>query len=201
MKSGKRSQPRSNRLLERMFWLLRGPFPASRVQRSVGASVAIVVFPLFYAVWTIIQGVDARPALPLVMLAAMMGGILFFGQRRNGERLTAGAFACGIWLAGSIHLAQAAFILATGRVPHRVVAREVVPRVMAIWPFLFAMGFWGTSWALWLWNQRRIGRRGEGQRLSTRQAPGRAPRSHDPVGQSNSVGRSTSPAPPLTIEP
>jgi len=201
MKSGTQSQQRANRPLERMFWLLRGPFPASRVQRSVGASVAIVVFPVFYAVWTIIQAADARPAVPLAMLAAMMGGILFFGQRRNGAQLTVGALACGIWLAGSIHLAQATFILATGRVPHRVVREVVVPRTLAIWPFLFAMGFWSTGWVLWLWNQRRIGPRGEAQRLSTRQAAGRPPSSHDPTGQSNSVGRSTSPAPPLTIEP
>ena len=151
-----------------MFWLLRGPFPASHVQRSVGASVAIVIFPLFYAVWTIIQTADAVPALLLAMLAAMLGGILFFGQRRNGAQLTAGAFACGIWLAGSIHLAQAAFILATGRVPHRVVRDVVVPRALAIWPFLFAMGFWTIGWVLWRWNERRSGPQGESQRLSTR---------------------------------
>jgi hypothetical protein len=129
-------------------------------------TVAIVVFPGSVAVWTVIQTADVRRAWPLAILVAIVGGLLLFGERRNRARLTMGAVACGIWLAGSMYLAQAALTLATGRVPIRGFPKMVVPRVMAIWPFLTAMGFWGTGSVLWFWNERRAGPQSTIQRPS-----------------------------------
>ena len=155
MRPAKRSEPRANGVLEGLFWLLRGPFPVPRAQRSVGASVAIVLFPASYVVWWLTEWAAVRQALVLAIFTVMLGAFFLFLERRNRAPLTTGAVACGIWVTGTMHLAQAAFILATGTTPHRAIPREVVPRVTAIWPFLVAMGFWGTGSVLWLRNERR----------------------------------------------
>jgi hypothetical protein len=98
-------------------------------------------------------------------------------------------------LTGTMHLAQAAFILATGRVPSRAIPKAVVPRATAIWPFLVAMGFWCVGWVLWSWNERRSGPKRETQGLGhTGQVARRSPGLLDPGDRSNHLGGSTSPA-------
>src|SRR5262249_29477796 len=100
----------------------------------------------------------------LIALLAMPIAILY--PKRGRAVLSAMTAASALWLAGSIRIAQALWVAVTGRLPHRVIPAESLPRSTAATIPIVGFAFWTLPGAIVLWRRRKGA--GQDHRLITR---------------------------------
>ena len=89
----------------------------------------------------------------LITLLAIPVAILY--PKRGQAVFSAMTAVSALWLAGSIRIVQALWVAVTGRLPHRVIPPESVPRSTAVTIAIVGFTFWAFAAALLLWRRRR----------------------------------------------
>jgi hypothetical protein len=142
----------------RQHWLvevLRGPFAVSDNERNTAYPLVIVLhwLPGILGVVPSLGFRDLRSVMLLIALLAIPVAILY--PKRGQAVFSAMTAASALWLAGSIRIAQALWVAVTGRLPHRVIPAQSVPRSTAATIAIVGFAFWTLAAAILLWRRRQ----------------------------------------------
>lgn len=135
--------------------LLRGPFAVSDNERNTSYPLVIVLHWL-PGILGVVHGLDVRSlwsSMLLITFLAIPVAILY--PKRGQAVFSAMTAVSALWLAGSIRIVQALWVAVTGRLPHRVVPAEFVPRSTAVTFAIVGVAFWILAAAILLWRRRR----------------------------------------------
>jgi lysylphosphatidylglycerol synthetase-like protein (DUF2156 family) len=141
----------------RQPWLvevLRGPFAVSENERNTAYPLVIVLhwLPGILGVVPALGFGNLWASMLLIAVLAIPVAILY--SKRGQAVFSAMTAASALWLAGSIRIVQALWVAVTGRLPHRVVPAESVPRTMAVTIAIVGFAFWTLAAAILLWRRR-----------------------------------------------
>jgi hypothetical protein len=142
----------------RQHWLiqvLRGPFAVSDNERNTSYPLVVVLhwLPGILGVVPSLGFRDLRSLMLLIALLAIPIAILY--PKRGRAVFSAMTAVSALWLAGSIRIVQALWVAVTGRLPHRVIPGESVPRSTAVTIAIIGFAFWSLAAAILLWRRRR----------------------------------------------
>jgi lysylphosphatidylglycerol synthetase-like protein (DUF2156 family) len=159
----------------RQHWLvevLRGPFAVSDNERNTSYPLVMVLHWL-PGILGIVPSLGFRnlwSLMLLIALLAMLAAILY--PKRGQAVFSALTAASALWLAGSIRIVQALWVAVTGRLPHRVIPHEPVPRRAAATIAVVGFAFWTLAAAIVLWRRwrRNSGTSNTGRSLANRSA-------------------------------
>jgi hypothetical protein len=144
----------------RQLWLvevLRGPFAVSDNERNTSYPLVIVLHWL-PGIVGIVPSLGFRNPWSLMLLIALLAvPIAVLYPKRGRAVFSAMTAASALWLAGSIRIAQALWVAVTGRLPHRVIPAESVPRSTAATIAIVGFAFWSFAAAIVLWRRRDAG--------------------------------------------
>ena len=142
----------------RQHWLievLRGPFAVSDNERNTSYPLVAVLHWL-PGILGIVPSLGFRNLWALMLLIALLAvPIALLYPKRGRAVFSAMTAASALWLAGSIRIAQALWVVVTGRLPHRVIPAESVPRSTATTIAIVGFAFWTLAAAIVLWQRRR----------------------------------------------
>jgi len=142
----------------RKHWLvelLRGPFAVSDHERNTAVWLAIV-FHFLIRMLNIVPRLGFRNLWAFVLLMTVLvilAAILYPKQKSAVFSVMTAVSA--LWLSGSILILQALWVTVTGRLPHRVIPAEFVPRSTGL--TIAALGFasWALAVAVLVWQRER----------------------------------------------
>ena len=141
----------------RQHWLIelfRGPFAVSANERNTAIPLAVVLHFL-PGMLSVASGGGFRNLWSLVLLITLLVilvAILY--PKRQSAVFSAMTAVSALWLAGSIRIAQALWVVVTERLPHRAVPSESVPRSTAVTIAIVGFAFWILAAAILLWRRR-----------------------------------------------
>jgi len=142
----------------RQHWLvevLRGPFAVSDNERNTSYPLVIVLhwLPGILGIVPSLGFRNVSSAILLIAVLAMPVAILY--PKRGQAVLSAMTAASALWLAGSIRIVQALWVAVTGRLPHKVIPAQSVPRSTAATIAIVGFAFWTVAGAIVLWRRGR----------------------------------------------
>jgi len=140
----------------RQNWLievLRGPFAVSDNERNTAIPLAVVLHFL-PGMLSLVPSLGARNIWLFVLLIALLViPIAILYPKRTPAVFSAMTAVSALWLAGSIRIVQALWVAVTGRLPHKVIPSESVPRSTAVTIAIVGFAFWSLAAAILLWRR------------------------------------------------
>jgi hypothetical protein len=140
----------------RQNWLievLRGPFTVSDNERNTAIALAVVLHFL-PGILSLVPSLSARNAGSFVLLIALLViPVAILYPKRKPAVFSAMTAVSALWLAGSIQIVQALWVVVTARLPHRAIPSESVPRSTAVAIAIVGFAFWGLAAAILLWRR------------------------------------------------
>jgi len=150
-------------------WLvevLRGPFAVSDNERNTSYPLVILLHWL-PGILGIVPRIGFRDLwAPILLIAFLAIPVAILYPKRGKAVFSAMTAASALWLAGSIRIAQALWVVVTGRLPHRVIPPESVPRSTAMTIAIVGFAFWTLAAAIVLWRRRRTSGRSNAQAIA-----------------------------------
>jgi hypothetical protein len=153
----------------RQHWLvevLRGPFAVSDNERNT-AYPLVAVLHWLPGILGVVPGLGFRNLWALMLLIALLAiPVAILYPKRGQAVFSAMTAASALWLAGSIRIVQALWVAVMGRLPHRAIPAESVPRSTAMTIAVVGFAFWTLAAAILLWRRRRNSGRSHARALT-----------------------------------